>query len=79
MRAIHVSDNGSGIDPKRLAGIFEPRETTRAAKGGQGFGLAISRHVVEGVGGTLRAASTLDQGTDIIVQLADRSEPSGLP
>jgi signal transduction histidine kinase len=74
MIAIHVVDDGVGIEPGRLAGIFELGETTRAAQGGQGLGLAISRHVVEIAGGSLRAASSPGDGTDLIVQLEDRSE-----
>jgi len=71
MMAIHVGDTGSGIDPGRLAAMFEPRQTTRAASGGRGLGLAICRHVIEGAGGTLRAASVVGQGSDFIVQLED--------
>lgn len=56
-----ISDNGCGIEPAFLPHVFrrfsqEDSSPTRAY-GGLGLGLAISRHVVEMHGGTIRAES----------------------
>jgi two-component system CheB/CheR fusion protein len=59
--AVSVADTGIGIEPARLARIFEafdqgdPAVTSRF--GGLGLGLAISRGIVELHGGTLSAES----------------------
>jgi two-component system cell cycle sensor histidine kinase/response regulator CckA len=66
---IHVRDTGVGIEPSRLASVFEPYETTRAAQGGSGLGLAIVKHLVEAAGGRIRAVSTPGEGTEIVVEL----------
>ncbi|MBD5560997.1 MAG: response regulator [Clostridia bacterium] len=61
-----VTDNGCGISPKDMERIFLPFE--RAESGlsqlGTGLGLPISRHIVEGMGGKLTAASTVNEGSE---------------
>jgi PAS domain S-box-containing protein len=58
---IEVADNGIGIDPGALPGIFNAFEQGDAGHarqfGGLGLGLAISRALVELHGGVLTAAS----------------------
>src|SRR4029077_1082881 len=56
-----VSDTGSGIPPERLGAIFDDFVTTK--KRGLGLGLAISRRIVEQLGGTITVASEVGQGT----------------
>jgi len=55
-----VSDTGQGIDPDLLPYIFDrfwqADASTRRTHGGLGLGLAITRHLVELHGGTIRAA-----------------------
>lgn len=58
---IRVSDDGRGIEPERLARIFDPFETGRA--GGVGLGLGIARRAVEAERGALRIESALGRGT----------------
>lgn len=58
---IAVQDNGEGIDPDFLPGIFQ-RFTQgeimlSKRKGGLGIGLTISKHIMELHGGTIEAAS----------------------
>lgn len=50
---IHITDHGSGIPDDKLPHIFEPFYTDR--KGGTGLGLALVRHFVENMGGTVQA------------------------
>jgi signal transduction histidine kinase len=55
-----VSDTGPGIPPDRLAGIFDPFVTTKAA--GMGMGLPISRTIIEAHGGRIWAQNNPDAG-----------------
>jgi two-component system, sensor histidine kinase len=68
---IRVSDRGTGIEPRQLAHIFEPR--ARPATGGEtpgsGIGLAICRKVAQLHGGAIRAQSVPGSGTTMIVSL----------
>jgi signal transduction histidine kinase len=58
---LEFADNGCGIAPERLETIFEDFVTTK--RRGLGLGLAISRKVVEQLGGTIAAASEVGRGT----------------
>lgn len=51
-----VRDNGPGIDPDHRAQIFDPFFTTKAPGEGTGLGLAVSRAVMERMGGSLTLA-----------------------
>jgi two-component system sensor kinase FixL len=57
---ISVRDSGPGIAPEMLERLFSPFATTK--REGLGFGLAISRRIVEAHGGQLSAASVPDGG-----------------
>jgi signal transduction histidine kinase len=61
--SIAVRDTGVGIPPARLAAIWEPYVTHKP--GGTGLGLAIARQTVLAHHGTVAAASTLGEGTEI--------------
>jgi signal transduction histidine kinase len=65
--AIVVSDNGGGIAPEDMARLFDPYFTTRRT--GTGIGLAISRNIIEGLGGRITVASEPDRGTEVRIEL----------
>ena len=48
-----VEDSGPGIPANKREELFKPFVTTRAATGGSGLGLYISRSIVQDLGGTL--------------------------
>jgi signal transduction histidine kinase len=59
----HVRDNGIGIDPAYHARIFETFQRLKDVPGdGSGFGLAIVRKIVAGVGGRAWVESSRGQG-----------------
>ena len=68
---IHVIDSGVGIDPKRLAQIFEPfvRLTPNEAIEGTGLGLCISKELIELMGGTIGVKSELGMGSHFWITL----------
>jgi chemotaxis family two-component system sensor kinase Cph1 len=71
---IRVRDTGRGIAPAHLEEVFEPfvqvdRHVTSANDQGVGLGLAISRELARGMGGTLSAESELGRGSTFSVTL----------
>ncbi|MBI3991637.1 MAG: MASE1 domain-containing protein [Candidatus Lambdaproteobacteria bacterium] len=70
---LSVKDNGVGIDPPRLETLFrfDDRSTRPGTQGekGTGLGLALSKDLVDFLGGTLRIDSTPGRGTICIVTL----------
>jgi len=54
---IVLSDSGPGIDPEVMPHLFEPFFTTKPAGKGLGLGLALSRLIVDSLGGSLSAAN----------------------
>ncbi len=69
---IAVRDTGRGLPPDVLDRLFVPfaqSETERAATDGSRIGLALSKSLVEAMGGTMGAESVLGQGTTFWVEL----------
>ena len=62
---IRVYDTGCGIPPDRLQAIFEDFVTTK--RRGLGLGLAITRKIVEQLGGTISVASEVGRGTTFVI------------
>lgn len=63
---LSVTDTGPGIPSERLPNLFEPfarGENRDGDRGGAGLGLAMSRRLVELMGGTIEAASTPGSGS----------------
>lgn len=63
---ISISDNGPGIPSELREKIFRPNFTTKS--NGNGLGLAISKHIVEGSGGQI-TFETSEKGTTFYVYL----------
>lgn len=63
---ISISDNGPGIPQDIQEKIFRPNFTTKS--NGNGLGLAISKHIVEGSGGRI-AFETSPKGTTFYIYL----------
>jgi two-component system phosphate regulon sensor histidine kinase PhoR len=68
-----VRDFGQGIASEHLGRIFERFYRVDKARsresGGTGLGLSIARHMVESQGGTIRAESELNLGSNFLVTL----------
>jgi len=71
--AISIRDTGPGIPPRRFLPCSSGSTVAarRAGRGrpGVGLGLAISRAIVEGHGGTIDVASVVGAGTCFVVRL----------
>jgi signal transduction histidine kinase len=65
---ITVDDDGEGIGAEVLPRIFEPHFSTRTS--GSGLGLALSRRIVDGWGGTIAVQSDPGTGTRVTIVLA---------
>ena len=72
--AIAVRDTGCGIPADKIDAVFEKFEQVDGSvlrrHGGTGLGLAISKHLVEAMGGTIRAESALGAGSTFSVHIA---------
>jgi signal transduction histidine kinase len=69
--AIAVRDNGPGIPPAELAGLFQmyERRATPTRVEGSGLGLFIAKAITEGHGGHIDAQSQVGLGTTITIHL----------
>jgi signal transduction histidine kinase len=69
---VRVTDSGPGIPAAEQAAIFEPyyRSETAATLPGVGLGLAISRGLVEQMGGTLAVESEVGRGTAFVIRFS---------
>ena len=63
---IRVYDTGCGIPPDRLGKVFEDFVTTK--RRGLGLGLAISKKIVEQLGGRISVASEVGKGTTFVLE-----------
>lgn len=69
-----VYDTGCGIPAERLDDIFEDFVTTK--RRGLGLGLAISKKIVEQLGGEIRVASEVGKGTTFALEFPRASAPA---
>jgi signal transduction histidine kinase len=70
---IRITDTGCGIPPDRLAAIFEDFVTTK--RRGLGLGLAISRKIVEQLGGQITVTSEVGKGTAFVLDFPRAQAP----
>jgi signal transduction histidine kinase/ActR/RegA family two-component response regulator len=71
---IRVTDDGVGIDPERIDGIFElfaqAENAIGRAQGGMGIGLALVRNLTQLHGGSVRAKSDgVGKGSEFVVSI----------
>ena len=68
-----VRDNGIGMSPEFAKKIFEPfereRTSTVSRTQGTGLGMAISKNIVDMMGGTIEVHSQPQKGTEFVVRL----------
>ncbi|GAB4266235.1 MAG: hypothetical protein Kow0092_19020 [Deferrisomatales bacterium] len=79
---VRVADTGPGIPPRHLESIFDKFvQVPGSNRGGVGLGLAICRELVQGMGGSIRAESTVGEGSvfTLALPVADRRGQLSLP
>jgi len=75
---IDVRDTGTGLTPERLGNLFQPFNRLGKESGaeeGTGIGLVVSKRLVELMGGTIGAESTVGVGSVFWIELSQ----AGLP
>ncbi len=68
-----VSDSGIGINPAHMHQLFQPFERLGAdqrAIDGTGLGLALSKGLIEVMGGSIEASSEVGVGSSFAIELA---------
>ncbi|MEJ2032611.1 MAG: ATP-binding protein [Deltaproteobacteria bacterium] len=60
--AVHIADNGPGIEEEKLEQVFEPFYTTKKIGEGTGLGLAICRKIITEHGGFVRLRNRASGG-----------------
>jgi PAS domain S-box-containing protein len=76
---ISVSDTGRGIPPDRHDKLFEPFERLGAEQGteeGTGLGLALSKRLIEAMGGAIGMESTPGEGSVFWFEVRLAEDPS---
>jgi PAS domain S-box-containing protein len=76
---INVRDTGPGIDPERAAQLFTPFERLDADRSGiegTGLGLALSKRLVEAMGGVLGLRAPEGEGTIFWVEFPPADPPA---
>jgi two-component system, NtrC family, nitrogen regulation sensor histidine kinase NtrY len=64
---ISIADNGSGISEEQKSKIFVPNFTTKSS--GTGLGLAMSKNIVDALGGRIFFETELNKGTTFFVEI----------
>ena len=73
---IRVKDTGIGMSPEFAKRIFEPFERERTSTvsriQGTGLGMAISKNIIDMMGGTIEVYTERGKGTEFVIRLALR-------
>ena len=76
---IRVKDNGIGMSPEFVQKIFSPfereRTSTVSRTQGTGLGMAITKNIVDMMGGSIEVQTEQGKGTEFIVRLPFRIQP----
>ena len=76
---IRVKDNGIGMSQEFVQKIFSPfereRTSTVSRTQGTGLGMAITKNIVDMMGGTIEVSTEQGKGTEFIVRLPFRVQP----
>ena len=76
---IRVKDNGIGMSLEFAQKLFSPfereRTSTVSRTQGTGLGMAITKNIVNMMGGTIEVQTEQGKGTEVIVRLALRIQP----
>jgi signal transduction histidine kinase len=64
---IAIKDNGIGIPKENINKLFQPLFTTKAK--GQGLGLAVCKHLIEALNGSINVESTAGKGTTFTIKI----------
>ena len=67
---ITIKDHGAGMDQEALANLFTVTYTTKTE--GTGFGVPISKKIVEAHGGTIHITSRKGSGTEVSIVLPEQ-------
>ena len=84
---LEIADTGVGIDPERIARLFEPFEATGPEglwSRGIGLGLAFAKRLIEAMAGAISVRSTLGEGSAFTLDLplasaAEAAAMAGVP
>ncbi len=78
-----IKDNGIGMSPEFAKRIFEPFERERTSTvsriQGTGLGMAITKNIVDMMGGTIEVQTAQDKGSEFIVRLPLRVQAEHRP
>jgi C4-dicarboxylate-specific signal transduction histidine kinase len=72
---LSITDNGPGVPEDRLEEIFDPFYTTKPPGEGTGLGLAVSRSLMESMGGRLEIEAGRSTGACFRVELPAHGGP----
>ena len=79
---IEVRDSGVGLSADKLAQLFQPFNRLGREHGdieGTGIGLAVSKHLIETMGGTIGAESEVGVGSMFWIEIKLATRPMMLP
>ena len=78
-----VKDNGIGMSPEFAQRIFEPFERERTSTvsriQGTGLGMAITKNIVDMMGGTIEVQTAQGKGTEFIIRVPLRAQAEHRP
>ena len=78
-----IKDNGIGMSPEFAQKIFEPFERERTSTvskiQGTGLGMAITKNIVDMMGGTIEVQTAQGKGTEFIIRVPMRAQAEHRP